>query len=120
MNAEPVDFVVTIMSELRMAADARANGNEGRARVLARRAAGWAIRESHVRRGMNHRGESAYQHLQRAALDQSLPSVIRGAAAHLLLRINEDHELPIDTDVLDDARALVNYFLASDNDRYHA
>jgi len=99
-----------------MAATARFGGNEGKARVCARRAAGWAIRGWRERQGIGQRGQSAHRHLQGTALDRSLPAHIRAAAAHLILRIGEDHELPVDADVLDDARVLVNFFLVSDDD----
>ncbi len=116
MSADSIDPVAAITAELHMAATARFGGNEGKARVCARRAAGWAIRGWRERQGIGQRGQSAYRHLQGTALDWSLPAHIRAAAAHLILRIGEDHELPVDADVLDDARVLVNFFLVSDDD----
>ena len=116
MSADSIDPIADITAELHMAAAARFGGNEGKARVCARRAAGWAIRGWRERQGIGQRGQSAYRHLQGTALDWSLPAHIRAAAAHLILRIGEDHELPVDADVLDDARVLVNFFLVSDDD----
>ena len=117
MSADSIDPVAAITAELHMAATARFGGNEGKARVCARRAAGWAIRGWRERQGIGQRGQSAYRHLQGTALDWSLPAHIRAAAARLILRIGEDHELPVDADVLDDARVLVDFFPVSDDDR---
>jgi len=118
MKANSTDPVAAIMAELQMAATERSAGNEGKARVCARRAAGWAVRGWRERRGLGQRGQSAHRYLQGAALDRSLPAHIRAAAAHLVLRINEDHALPIDADVLDDAQVLVDFFLALDDDSW--
>jgi len=117
MTAKLIDPVAAITAELQMAVAARASGNEGKARVCARRAAGWAVCGWREQRGIGRRDQSAHGHLQTAALDRSLPAHIRVAAAHLIRRINEDHELPIEGDVLDDARVLVDFFLASDDNR---
>ena len=118
MKANTIDPVAAIVAELQMAATARSGGNEGKARVCARRAAGWAIRGWMERRGVRQRGQSAHRYLEGAKLDRSLPAHIRTAAAHLVIRINEDHVLPIDADVLDDARVLVDFFLALDDDSW--
>ena len=115
MSADSSDAVAAIMAELQMAAAARSGGNEGKARVCARRAAGWAIRGWQVQRGNSELGQSAHRYLQGAALDRSLPAHIRSAATHLVMRINQDHDLPSDSDVLDDARVLVEFFLAPDD-----
>ena len=114
MKIDSTDAVAAITTELQMAATARSGGNEGKARVCARRAAGWAIRGWLKRRGLRQRGQSAHRYLQGAVLDRSLPAHIRTSAAHLVLRINEDHALPIDADVLDDTQVLVDFFLALD------
>ena len=118
MKADSIDPVAAIKAELHMAATARSGGNEGKARVCARRAAGWAIRGWLKRRGLRQRGQSAHRYLEGAVLDRSLPAHIRTSAAHLVLRINEDHALPIDADVLDDAQVLVDFFLALDDDSW--
>ena len=110
MTANSIDPFVGVTAELQMAVNARSSGNEGKARVCARRAAGWAVRGWRERRGIGNGGQSAHQHLQGAALDRKLPPHIRAAAAHLIMRIDENHELPIGADVLDDARVLVNFF----------
>lgn len=47
-----------------MAYQARAEGNEGRARVCARRAAGWAIREKLASEGVNLDTPSAFDYIK--------------------------------------------------------
>ena len=115
MSVDSSGAVAAIMAELQMAATARSGGKEGKARVCARRAAGWAIRGWQVQRDNGVRGQSAHWYLQGAAVDRSLPAHIRSAAMHLVLRINQDHDLPTDSDVLDDAQVLVEFFLALDD-----
>ena len=115
MGADSNNPITAIRTELQMAETARIGGNKGKARVCARRAAGWAIREWQSQHGILERDGSAYWYLQVAAMDRSLPTDIRVAAGNLIMRINEEHILPVGADVLDDARALVDFFLASDN-----
>jgi hypothetical protein len=100
-----------ILDELQAAHRARQEGNEGKARVCARRAAGWAI--------AYHFGEtaaslpvSAYRLLQWFQVQGAAPEPLRRAAARLTTRINEDHDLPHRQDPLADARALVEAMLA--------
>ena len=58
------DWKVKLETEFERAEAARANGNEGQARVCARRAAGIAIREYYARRGQSVHTPSAYDLLQ--------------------------------------------------------
>ena len=119
MSVNSNDSLGVIAAELQMAVVARATGHEGKARVRARRAAGWAIRRWQERRGILDGVQSAHRLLHETSLNRSLPPHICAAAAHLVLRINEEHELPVNSDVLDDARVLVEYFWAPDDDGYH-
>ena len=106
-------MITEIESELQMAEIASIGGNKGKARVCARRAAGWAIREWQSQNGVFESHRSAYWYLQVAAVDYALPTYVRAAAGNLIMRINEDHNLPVDADVLSDARVLVDFFLDS-------
>ncbi len=98
-----------IEEELSRAADARANGLEGRARVGARRAAGAAVREYlRLREGGEAVTGTAYDLL--AAL-QDLPAVpeqARKSAALLLERVDENYALPPEIDLLAEARRLAD------------
>lgn len=97
--------------EFERAADARARGNEGQARVCARRAAGIAIREYYARRGHLIRTPSAYDLLQLLTEEPDVALELKQAAAYLTLRVTEEFKLPIDVDLLDEARKLCDGLL---------
>ena len=100
--------------ELDLAVAMRSAGNEGKARVHARRAAGWAIRVWCERHDCSKKGQSAFAYLQGVSVDPSIPKYVREAAANLVLRITVNHELPVETDILDDARLVATYFVNTD------
>ncbi len=95
-----------IRGELERAQKARQRGNEGQARVCARRAAGQAARQFLTRRGNSPRTSSAYDTLQLIAGDASLPARIREHAAHLTLRVDEEFKLPPGIDLVAEAQEL--------------
>lgn len=105
------DWKVKLETEFERAEAARANGNEGQARVCARRAAGIAIREYYARRGQSVHTPSAYDLLQLLTDEPQLPSELRQAAIYLTLRVNEEFKLPVDVDLLDEARKLCDGLL---------
>ncbi|RLT46751.1 MAG: hypothetical protein DWI63_01875 [Chloroflexi bacterium] len=98
---------VTIARELALAEQARQAGNEGRARVCARRAAGWAVAAGAGIAAL----PNAFVQLQRLAKDSAQPAHIRSAAAHLTLRITSEHLLPGNADPLSEARSIIRHFL---------
>ncbi|HEY9153052.1 MAG TPA: hypothetical protein VIN60_09230, partial [Anaerolineales bacterium] len=89
-----------INAEFERAEQARARGNEGQARVCARRAAGIAIREYFARRGETIRTPSAYDLLNLLAEDSSLSDDLRQIAVNLTLRVNEEFKLPPNIDLI--------------------
>ena len=100
------DWKAQIEIEFERAEAANARGNEGQARVCARRAAGIAIREYYARRGQSVRTPSAYDLLQLLAEEPHLSPDLKQAAVHLTLRITEEFKLPVDVDLLSEARKL--------------
>lgn len=75
---------------------------EGMARVCARRAAGIVIGEYLTRHGHKNLPNSA---LQRLALFTQLPEVdqsFKNVASHCLVKVNREHELPIDSDMINE------------------
>lgn len=100
------DWKAQMELEFERAAQARARGNEGQARVCARRAAGIAIREYYARRGQAVRTPSAYDLLQLVANEPGLSPDLRQSAAYLTLRVTEEFKLPVDIDILEEARKL--------------
>jgi HEPN domain-containing protein len=100
------DWRTEIEIEFERAEQARIRGNEGQARVCARRAAGIAAREYFTRRGEKVRTPSAYDLLNRLAQDPSLSSELRQSAGYLTLRVNEEFKLPVNVDLVAEARKL--------------
>jgi hypothetical protein len=99
-----------IEAELTRGEAARRAGLEGRARVCARRAAGVAARAYLEQRGLNPPGTSATDVL---AFLRNLPGVgpeIRRVAEHMLARVDEAFTLPVEIDLLGEARWLVSEF----------
>ena len=105
------DWKVQIEIEFERAIAARERGNEGQARVCARRAAGIAIREYYARRGQTVRTSSAYDLLNLLEKEPHLPPELKQAAVYLTLRVTEEFKLPVDVDLLDEARKLCDGLL---------
>ena len=102
-----------LQNEFERAEAARSRGNEGQARVCARRAAGIAIREHYERSGQSVRTSSAYDLLNLLKDESHLPPDIKQAAVYLTLRVTEEFKLPVDVDLLDEARKLCDGLLES-------
>ena len=103
-----MDWQTQIQNEFDRAEQARARGNEGQARVCARRATGIAAREYFARRGQTVRTPSAYDLLNLLAEDPLLSADLRQAAAYLTLRVSEEFKLPVDVDLVAEAKRLVD------------
>lgn len=99
-----MDWQAQIESELEKAEQARARGNEGQARVCARRAAGIAVREYLNRQGIRPPSVSAYDLLNFLKEDPHLSTELRLIADHLTLRVNEEFKLPVEADLVAEAR----------------
>jgi len=97
--------------EFERAAAARARNNEGQARVCARRAAGIAIRESLVRCGTHPLSKSSYDLLNLLREDPDLPEEMRLVVDHLTVRVTEEFKLPVDADLVTEARRLCKWLL---------
>jgi len=100
-----------IEKEFHLADQARANENEGQARVCARRAAGIAIRDYLTRKGTPPRITSAYDLLNLLKRDPFLSPDLRLVADHLTLRVTEEFKLPVDVDLVAEARMLCDELL---------
>ena len=99
-----MDWQTEIDSELEKAEQARALQNEGLARVCARRAAGIAIREYLSRQGIRPPSTSAYDLLNLLKDDPRLSPDLKQIADHLTLRVTEEFKLPVDADLVAEAR----------------
>jgi len=100
------DLIRDLHTEFERAAAARRKGNEGQARVCARRAAGIAIREYLIRRGTRPPSLSAYDLLNLIKEDAHLSPHLRRIADHLTLRVTEEFRLPVEADLVAEARLL--------------
>lgn len=100
-----------IQLEFERAQLARINKNEGQARVCARRAAGMAIRDHFTRRGIGIPNSSSYDLLNLIKEDALLPSDLKLIADHLTVRVTEEFELPIEADLIAEARLLCDWLL---------
>lgn len=89
---------------------AREKGNEGMARVCARRAVGIFVNEFLSRHGYENQSISAYDQLSRFT---SLPEVDEQAKTisnHFLLKVDSNHNLPDDVDLIVEAQWLAHYY----------
>jgi len=98
-----------IEEELLLAKQSRLEGNEGRARVCARRAAGAAVREYLVETGKTKELENAIQSLLIFAQIETLPGRVQEAVDWLVQRVNQDHNLPPEVDLIHEAGIVIKY-----------
>ena len=101
-----------IEQELAAAEAASKDGNEGKARVCARRAVAlatgaWLTRHSEL----TWRGD-AMEHLRRIQQEASFPLPIRQAAERLTTTVSRREVDPFTTDPVADARVIVEYLTA--------
>ena len=93
-------------NEIQQAQAARTAGNEGMARVSARRAAGIVIGEYINQQGEKFSNPSAYERLRYLLSQPEISPQIRDIAAHFLVRVTPNHTLPIDADLIADVQCL--------------
>lgn len=100
--------------EMTRAHAARLAGNEGMARVCARRAAGIIVAEYLHRRGEEQFGPSALQRLRYIAAMPELAPRLKEIIDHFLLPVDVDHRLPDQIDLLSEAAWLAKTLLNED------
>ena len=105
------DWQAKLQAEFEHAEQARAKGNEGQARVCARRAAGIAIREYLIRKGTPPSSASAVDLLNLLKEDPLLSSDLKLIVDHLTLRVTEKFKLPVEADLIAEARQLCDELL---------
>lgn len=93
-------------AELLRAEEARQAGNEGRARVCARRAAGHIIEEYRYRKGIRLPSESAYARIIHLAGQPDISPQAQEILKHLAIRIKPDHTLPVEVDLIVEVESL--------------
>jgi len=97
------------IKELEQAQKAREQGNEGQARVCARRAAGIVIKDYLTRKGIRPPSVSAYDLLNYIKEEPLLPAELKRVAEHLTVHVTEDFKLPIEADLIAESRQLCEW-----------
>lgn len=100
--------------EMAMAEQARSQGNEGKARVCARRAAGIVAGEYMQRQGVSTPNATAYDRVRLLANWPNIPAGVSEVVEHMTLRVDSDYSLPEEVDLVADARWLAQTLLSSD------
>ncbi len=95
-----------IKTEFKMAQNALDVKNYGKMRVCARRAAGISIREYLIESGITPPSVSAYDLLKFLEEMDDTPADIRQASANLRLRVTEEFRLPVDVDLVAEAKKI--------------
>ena len=103
-----------IEAEFAAARESRAAGNEGRARVCARRAAGLALGIYYAKSLDESPPQSVYKLLQWFSLREEIPQELRDAAKRLIVRVTTEFDLPHSQDPLHDARLIAEVILSGD------
>jgi hypothetical protein len=103
-----------IRHEMEHAAASRMGGNEGRARVCARRAAGWAV--NHLRQSNNDAAKpgNAYEALRWLQDQTMIEESVRRAAQRLTTRLTPEHKMPYSEDPLQDAEWVIKHIFNED------
>ena len=100
------DLENEILMEFRRAQAAREVGNEGKARVCARRAAGMAVRRYLQERSIPVQGKSAFELLRAFGNLPDIEEKMREAAGHLTRRVDEAFQIPGEVDLVAEAEFL--------------
>ena len=79
-----------LKKELTNARQSQAKGNQGRARVCARRAAGWAIQAYLEPQGMGLETNNALDYIKHYATFEGLPEKIYQVLHHLSIKLEKD------------------------------
>ncbi len=101
--------------ELERAVRARSEGNEGMARVCARRAAGIVVGEYLLRRGFTGTHDSTYDRLSIFMGLLDIDGELKERCSHFLLKVNLDHRIPGDPDLVREAKWLEHALLNEAN-----
>jgi hypothetical protein len=104
-----------IQEELLLAKQSREEGNEGRARVCARRAAGAAAQGFLLQAGFGDQLGNVLESLQAMKGAMTLPERVEKAIDCLLLKVDPDHNLPLDVDLISEAEKVIQFLLSGED-----
>ena len=100
-------FVEQIEKEFANACEALNAGNDGKARVCARRAAGQAITWYVSKHPRTDWRQDAMSQLEGLKNDEAFPQNVRDAALRLTAKISLTFEYPFSTNPIDDAKIII-------------
>ncbi len=98
-----------IKAELNMAEQSHQEGNEGMARVCARRAAGLALRKYITDIGEDRPDLNNFEILSDQKIRKILPAELHTWLDHLSMRVDINHKLPAGIDLIADTRNFIEY-----------
>lgn len=106
-------WVNRVNEALSMANAARSRGNEGVARVCARRAAGWTVQAYLEKQGIDLQTTSVIKHIQYLLTLDTLAPQNRTILEHMLVAkqkddLESDSYFPLDVDLVAEARQLMS------------
>jgi len=110
------DWQAKFDREIKMAEMARSQGNEGKARVCARRAAGVVVGEYLQQQGVSTTTVTAYDRIRMLADWPDLPPGVSDVVDHMTMRVDMDYQLPSVLDLVSDARWLAETLLPASSD----
>ncbi|MFO7943553.1 MAG: hypothetical protein R6U51_04560 [Anaerolineales bacterium] len=99
-----------VQRELARAYRAREEGNEGRARVCARRAAGFAVAAFFQQRGIEPPAQSVFNLLEKLSSEFTLPEPVLETLNRLTLRVDQEFNLPPEVDLIQESKKLIRVF----------
>jgi len=113
------NFSAVVSRELEMARESRLAGQEGKARVCARRAAGFALQELLEQETDQRVSRNLYFLLQKAPTVLELPEQAVRSIQYLTRRVDRDNQLPDGVDLIREAESLIRIF-SKISDHYSA
>lgn len=95
--------------EMLSAREAQQANHDGRSRVSARRAAGYAVKEYFRLCDPSESTDNIYHLLHRFSEYPGLPDDILTIARHLCQRVDENHSLPGEINLISETELLISY-----------
>jgi hypothetical protein len=108
------EWEIHFQAEINHAQNARLKGNEGMARVCARRAVGIVLGEYFRRNQIPLDSPSAYDRLRYIEKMIDMPDELLIKIQYFLVRVSQDHTLPVDADLIAEAQQIKNFLLGKD------
>lgn len=103
---EGQEWEILFQAEISQAEIARSTGNEGMARVCARRAMGIVLGEYFRRNHISLESPSVYDRLRLIEKLPNIPEDVLTLVWHFLVRVGKDFTLPVEADLIAEAQQL--------------